>query len=75
MYMFTLGALERAEVETHAFRHDAGEHHLSTAFRAGGALDVYVDAFGQEMGFWHDASSRKRRRERNTLGHRYVPVK
>ena len=54
--MFTLGALERAEVETHAVRHDAGEHHLSTASWAGGALDVYVDAFGQEVGLWHDAS-------------------
>jgi hypothetical protein len=72
--VFALGTLEHAEVETHAMRHDAREHHMSTASWADGALDVNVDAFGQEMGFWHDASSRKRRRERNTLGHRYVPV-
>ena len=37
-------------------RRDASEHHLSMAFWAGGALDVYVDAFGQGMGLRHDAS-------------------
>jgi hypothetical protein len=54
--VFALGTLEHAEVETHAVRHDASEHHLITASWAGGALDVYVDAFGQGMGLRHDAS-------------------
>jgi hypothetical protein len=56
MNAITLRALERAEVETHAVRHDASKHHLSTASWAGGALDENIDAFGQGMGFWHDAS-------------------
>jgi hypothetical protein len=54
--VFAFGALEHADVETYAVRHDTGERHLSTASRAGGALDVYVDAIGQRMRFWHDAS-------------------
>jgi hypothetical protein len=70
--VFALRTLEHAEVETHAVRHDASEHHLSMASWAGGALDVHVDAFGQGMGFWHDASLKER--EHNTLSHRYVPV-
>jgi hypothetical protein len=37
------GALERAEVETCARRRDAGEHHVSVAFRAFGAMDLNVE--------------------------------
>jgi hypothetical protein len=56
MNVVALRALKRAQVETHALRHDASEHHVSMALWTGGALDVDVDAFGQGMRLWHDAS-------------------
>jgi hypothetical protein len=48
-------ALKDAEIEPHACRHDASEHHMSIALSADRAMDVNVDVFGQGMGFWHDA--------------------
>lgn len=56
MNVVALKALKRSEVETHALRRDASEHHVSMAFWTGGTLDVNVDAVGQGMRFWHDAS-------------------
>jgi hypothetical protein len=53
--MIALGTFERADVETYACRRDSGEHHVSMAPRAGGALDSNVDAIGQGMRFRHDA--------------------
>ena len=50
-----LGALKRADIETHACRHDASEHHVSAALWASGAMDVKVDDVRQEIGFLHDA--------------------
>jgi hypothetical protein len=38
-----LRALERAEVETHACRHDAGEHRESTTLWANWAMDANAD--------------------------------
>jgi hypothetical protein len=54
--VIALGALKRAEVETHAHGHDASEHHMSMALWTGGALDMNVDVVGQGMRLWHDAS-------------------
>jgi hypothetical protein len=54
--VIAFGALERAEIETHARRRDAREHHVSMAPGAGRALDLNVDVVGQGTGFWHDAS-------------------
>jgi hypothetical protein len=56
MSVVALRTLKGAEVEPHACRHDASEHHMSLALWAGGAVDEGADVFGQEMGFWHDAS-------------------
>jgi hypothetical protein len=67
--VIALWALECAEIETHTCRHDASEHHMGTALRAGGALKPNVDMLRQEIRFLHDASLV--RRERNTLSHRY----
>jgi hypothetical protein len=53
-----LRALKRAEVETHACRHDAGKHHVGMALWASRAMDLSVDVIGQEIGFLHDASLR-----------------
>jgi hypothetical protein len=44
--VIALGALKRAEIEAHARRHDAREHHVSMAPWAGGALDLSVDVVG-----------------------------
>ena len=49
-------ALKRADIETHACKHDANEHHVSAALWASGAMDVEVDVVRQEIGFLHDAS-------------------
>jgi hypothetical protein len=49
------GALECAKVKAHTGRRDAGQHHVSIAFRAARALKLNVDAFGQEIRFLHDA--------------------
>jgi hypothetical protein len=54
--LVALWALKRAEVETHAYRHDASEHHVSMAAWANGAVNVNVDVVGQGMRLWHDAS-------------------
>jgi hypothetical protein len=54
--VIAFGAFERAEIETHARRHDAREHHVSMAPWAGGALDLSVDVVGHGIGFCHDAS-------------------
>jgi len=67
--VIALWALECAEIKTHTCWHDAGEHHVSIALRAGRPLKLNVDVFRQEIGFLHDASLI--RRERNTLSHRY----
>jgi hypothetical protein len=56
MNVIALGALECAEVETHAYRHDASKHHVSVAFSAGRALDLNVDVAGHGTNFWHCAS-------------------
>jgi hypothetical protein len=50
-----LWAFKGVEVEPHACRHDASEHHMSIALSADRAVDVNADVFGQGMGFWHDA--------------------
>src|ERR1700694_4671881 len=49
-----LGALKRAEIETHTYRPDASEHHVSLALWAGGTIDLQVDVFRQKIGFLHD---------------------
>jgi hypothetical protein len=51
------GALECAKLKPHAGGRDSGQHHVSIAFRAAGALKPNVDALGQETGFLHDAPS------------------
>ena len=56
MNVVALGALKRADIETHTCRHDPSEHHVSAAFWAGRAMDVKVDDVRQEIGFLHDAS-------------------
>jgi hypothetical protein len=56
MSTVAFGTLKGAQVEPHACRRDASEHHMSLALWAGGAVDENADVFGQEMGFWHDAS-------------------
>jgi hypothetical protein len=55
MNVVAFRALKGAEVEPHACRHDASEHHTSIALSEDRAMDVNVDVFGQGMGFWHDA--------------------
>jgi hypothetical protein len=50
------GAFKRAEVEPYARGHNAREHHIGMALRAGGAVDMNVDGIGQGTGFRHDAS-------------------
>jgi hypothetical protein len=55
----TLRALKRAEIETHACRHDASEHHVSAALWASWAMEVEVDVVRQEIGFLHDAFPRR----------------
>jgi hypothetical protein len=47
---------KRAEIEPGVRGHDASEHHVSMTLWASGALDVEVDAIGQRMELWHDAS-------------------
>ena len=54
--MVALRALERAEVETHAGRHDAREHHETTALWASGTMDLSAYVVRQETGILHDAS-------------------
>jgi hypothetical protein len=54
--VIALRTFKRAEIETNACGHDAGEQHAGMTSRAGGALDTSVDLFGQEIGFLHDAS-------------------
>jgi hypothetical protein len=71
MNVLALTALKRVEIETHALRHDASEHHVAMALWTSGTMNVDVDVFGQGMRFWHDASLEEA--ERNTLWHR--PVK
>ena len=66
-----LRALKRAEVETHACRHDVRKHYVSIAFWAGTALDLNVDMAGQRTNFWHCVLPSKRR-ERNALSHRHA---
>ena len=56
MDVVALRALERAEVKTHACRHDAREHHETTALWASGTMDMSVYIVRQEIGFLHDAS-------------------
>jgi hypothetical protein len=51
-----IGALKRADIETHACRHDASEYHVSTALRASRAMEVEIDLVRQEIGLLHDAS-------------------
>jgi hypothetical protein len=51
-----LGTLKPAEVEAHAGRHDASQHHMVAALRASRALDMNVDVVGQGVRVWHDAS-------------------
>ena len=54
--VIALRALKRAEVETQPCRHDASEHHMSTALWTNGALNLNVDTVKQGMRFWHNAS-------------------
>lgn len=54
--MIARRALKRTEVEAHARRHDASQHHVSTACRASRTLEVSVDVVGQGRRFLHDAS-------------------
>jgi hypothetical protein len=49
-------AFERAEVETHASRRDAREHHEGLTLWASWAMDAGVYVVRQEIGFLHDAS-------------------
>jgi hypothetical protein len=49
-------AFERAEVETHASRRDAREHHEGLALWASWAMDAGVYVVGQEIRFLHVAS-------------------
>jgi hypothetical protein len=49
------GTLEGVEVETDTCGHDAGEHHVSMAFRARRAMDVSVEIVRQQAGFLHGA--------------------
>jgi hypothetical protein len=71
--VIALEAFERAEVETDAHGHGAGEHHVIAALGADRTLDLDVNVVRQGMRFWHDASLKVW--EQNTLSHRYVPVK
>jgi hypothetical protein len=57
------GALKPTEVKTRTCRHDAGEHHVSAAFRAGRALEFDVDVIEQETSLCHDASLKRREHE------------
>jgi hypothetical protein len=54
--VLALRALERAEVETYACRHDAREHHESTALWASWAMNVKAYIVRQQIGVLHDAS-------------------
>ena len=56
MNVGALRAFERAEVETHASRHDAREHRDSTALWANWTMDAGAYFVGQEIRFLHDAS-------------------
>jgi hypothetical protein len=49
----SVGALECAEVKTHAGRHDARKHHVGMAFWAGMVLELDVDVAGHRTNFWH----------------------
>jgi hypothetical protein len=68
-----LGALERAEVETHARGHDASEHHASTTLGTSGVMDASVDVFGPGTKFCHDASLEKVRRAQRHLSPAICP--
>ena len=48
-----VGALERAEIKTHAYGHDVRKHHLSMTFWADTALDLNVNVVGHRTNFWH----------------------
>jgi hypothetical protein len=56
MSVVALRTLKGTEAKPHACRHNANDHHVSLALRAGWAVDESADVFGQGMGFWHDAS-------------------
>ena len=56
MNVGALRAFERAEVETHASRRDAREHHESITLWASWTMDVSAYVVRQEIGFLHDAS-------------------
>ncbi|THD52539.1 MAG: hypothetical protein E8A46_12560 [Bradyrhizobium sp.] len=56
MNVVALGTLKGVELETHAGRHDAGEHHVSLAFWARRPMDVKVEVVRQQTGFLHGAS-------------------
>jgi hypothetical protein len=53
MNVIAVGALERAEVETHACWHDVNLHHVSMALWAGTPLNLNVDMAGRRTDFWH----------------------
>jgi hypothetical protein len=54
--VLALRAFERAEVETHACRHDAREHRESAALWTSWMMDLSVYRVRQEIRFLHDAS-------------------
>jgi hypothetical protein len=59
MNVGALRAFERAEVETHASRHDAREHRDSTALWANWTMDAGAYFVGQEIRFLHDPSLKR----------------
>ena len=59
MRVGALRAFERAEVETHASRHDAREHRESTALWASWTMDGSAYVVRQEIRFLHDASLKR----------------
>ena len=66
-------ALKRIQVDARSRRLNADQHHLGFALRTGGALKRSRRNGGRQgLGLGHGASLHKRR-EHNTLGHRYCP--
>ena len=66
-------ALKRIQVDARSRRLNADQHHLGFALRTGGALKWSRRNGGRQgLGLGHGASLHKRR-EHNTLGHRYCP--
>jgi len=57
--VIALWALKCAEIKTHTGGHDAGEHHVGIAPRAGWTLKLNVDVLGHEIGFLHEVFPHK----------------